>query len=166
MPSDQLLSGPPDGHAREGLDLGLALLGATDVPAEPRQVKNVRHWLRGLLGEEHPVLFEAELLGSELVTNAIVHSDSARLKGHGRPGTVSIVVRALGQAVRVEVTDAGSARCSPRLLDAGTDAIDGRGLRLLQEITGGRCGTWSHEKGRTVWFHLEHRAPDRKSAGR
>jgi anti-sigma regulatory factor (Ser/Thr protein kinase) len=131
------------------------VLGSIDVPAEPGRVRAARHWLRDLLGKDHPAVFEVELLGSELITNAVLHSDSARLDDHGRPGIVSIVVLAVGQAIRVEVTDAGSARNAPHLVDAAADAISGRGLRLVQEITGGRCGTRTNGTSRTVWFELD-----------
>lgn len=140
------------------------VLGTIEIAAEACRVRAARHWLRELLGEDHPAVFEIELLGSELITNSILHSDSGRLDDHGRPGTVSIVVHALGPAVRVEVTDAGSARDAPHMVDIGPDALNGRGLHLLRDITGGRCGMWTHEAGRTVWFQLGHTpaAPHRR----
>jgi anti-sigma regulatory factor (Ser/Thr protein kinase) len=156
MPLDQLSPGPPGRHPRSGANGHPTVLGATDLPAEPHQVKNARHWLRDLLGKDHPVVFEVELLGCELITNAILHSDSAGLNGRGRPGNVSILVLALDQAIRVEVSDAGSARNTPHLVDAGTDAISGRGLRLLREMTDGQCGTWIDGARRIVWFELDH----------
>ncbi|MBC6459205.1 ATP-binding protein [Actinomadura sp. HBU206391] len=125
-------------------------LGAIDIPAEARRVSAVRHWLRDLLGEEHPVAFEIELLGSELFTNAVLHSDSARLDDQGRPGIVSVVVLAVGPAIRVEVTDAGSARSAPHVVNADADAVSGRGLLLARELTGGRCGTHTRGTRRTV----------------
>jgi anti-sigma regulatory factor (Ser/Thr protein kinase) len=134
------------------------VLGTIDVPAEAGRVRAARHWLRDLLGNDHPAIFEVELLGSELISNAVLHSDSARLDDHGRPGIVSIAVLAIGQSIRVEVTDAGSARNAPRLVDAGAEATSGRGLRLVQEVTGGRYGTRTHGTSRTVWFELD-RAP-------
>jgi anti-sigma regulatory factor (Ser/Thr protein kinase) len=163
MTPDQLSAGrpgrrsPSSGDDPQGRDMRPAIvLGTMDIPAEAGRVKAARHWLRDLLGEDHPAVFEVELLGSELITNSILHSDSARLDDHGRPGTVSIVVLALAHAIRVEVTDAGSARGTPHVVDAGTDALNGRGLHLLQEITGGRCGTWADQASRTVWFQLDH----------
>lgn len=144
----------PNDHQRAVVMAG-AVLGTIDIPAETSQVRTARHWLRGLLGEDHPVAFEVELLGCELVTNSILHSDSAKPDDHGRPGTVSITVLALDQdAIRVEVTDAGSARNTPWSANLGTYATGGRGLHLLREITGGRCGTRTDEASRTVWFQL------------
>ncbi|GAA2069766.1 ATP-binding protein [Actinomadura alba] len=132
------------------------VLGTIDVPAEACRVAAARHWLRDLLGTDHPAVFEVELLGSELITNAVLHSDSARLDDHGRPGIISIVVLAVGHSIRVEVTDSASACDAPHVVDAGTDAISGRGLRLVREVTGGRYGTHAHGRNRTVWFELAH----------
>jgi anti-sigma regulatory factor (Ser/Thr protein kinase) len=131
------------------------VLGSIDVPAEACRVAAARHWLRDLLGTDHPAVFEVELLGSELITNAVLHSDSARIDDHGQPGIISIVALAVGHYIRVEVTDSESAREAPHVIDADTDAISGRGLRLVQEITGGRYGTHTHGGNRTVWFELD-----------
>lgn len=136
--------------------MGAALLGSVVVPAEASRVGVVRRWLRGVLGAGHPVCYEVELLGSELVTNAIVHSDSGWPGPDGRPGGVHIAVLALDGAVRVEVTDAGSATSVPEMADPATCATSGRGLRMVHDLTGGRCGTHTGGTGRTVWFELPH----------
>ncbi|MFC5749972.1 ATP-binding protein [Actinomadura rugatobispora] len=132
-----------------------AVLGRIDISAEVEQVKTARRWLRGLLGEDHPAAFWVELLGCELVTNAVLHSDSARPDEDGRPGTVSIAAWSIGKGIRVEVTDAGSTCRAPVPVDAGVHATSGRGLAMLHDLTDGRCGTWSDAKGRTVWFLLD-----------
>ncbi|GAA2087671.1 ATP-binding protein [Actinomadura alba] len=154
-PIDQLPSGQPSPHAQCGIGGGPIVLGSIDFPAEAHQVRTARHWLRELLGKNHPAVSEVELLGSELITNSILHSDSARLDECGRPGFVSVTVLSTSQTIRVEVTDAGSASSIPRLVDGGPDAVSGRGLRLLREITGGRYGMRTHEAGRTMWFELD-----------
>jgi anti-sigma regulatory factor (Ser/Thr protein kinase) len=119
------------------------------------QVRTARHWLRGLLGEGHPAAFWVELLGCELVTNAVLYSDSARPDEDGRPGTVSIAAWSVGTGIRVEVTDAGSTCRAPVPVDAGVHATSGRGLAMLRDLTDGRCGTWTDARGRTVWFRLD-----------
>ncbi|SEG70105.1 Histidine kinase-like ATPase domain-containing protein [Thermomonospora echinospora] len=136
--------------------MAAAVLGSMAIVAEASQVRVVRRWLRGLLGAEHPACYDSELLGSELVTNAIEHSDSGQFGPGGTPGTVHITVLALDGAVRVEVTDAGSATSVPQIADPATYATSGRGLRMVRDLTGGRCGTHTHEGGRTVWFELPH----------
>ena len=81
------------------------------------------------------------LLACELVTNAIRHSGSA---------TVTIAVVALADAIRVEVADAGNSGV-PRIADAGPDATGGRGLLMVDTLTGGRWGTYTGDAGRVVW---------------
>jgi anti-sigma regulatory factor (Ser/Thr protein kinase) len=60
------------------------------------------------LGQHHPCVDAAVLLCSELVTNAVLHSDS------GQPGgTVTVVVLSLAGAVGVEVIDNGVSHQRP-----------------------------------------------------
>src|SRR5215469_10690530 len=80
------------------------ILGAVNVPGEPEQVSRVRGFVtRRLADAALPGVDSdaATLLTSELVTNAVLHTES------GRPGgTVSVVVLALPDGVLIEVTDA------------------------------------------------------------
>ena len=92
------------------------------------------------------------LLGCELITNAIRHSDSARLGEDGRPGRVTIVVLETGDLPRVEVIAAGSAHRAPRMVDHAPESTSGRGLRIVDELTGRRWGTHVDDSGQTVWF--------------
>jgi len=87
------------------------------------------------------------LLGCELITNAIRHSDSARLGG-----TVTVAVVEVAGMIRVEVTDAGSATNVPRMVDHAPESTSGRGLRIVDELTGRRWGTHVDDSGQTVWF--------------
>ena len=57
--------------------------------------------------------------------------------------------------MRVEVLDAGSPDSFPRLTDEGVDALSGRGLHLLEILSGGRWGSREADRGRTVWFEVE-----------
>lgn len=88
----------------------------------------------------------AELLVSELVTNALRHTRGAlRLNLLVREGRL-----------RCEVEDTASASPVRRVVD--TDAEDGRGMELLDllaEVWGGtRTAT-----GKTVWFELPTEIP-------
>jgi hypothetical protein len=38
--------------------------------------------------------------------------------------------------------------------DEGLDAVSGRGLHLLDVLSGGRWGSQVHDTGRTVWFEV------------
>ncbi|MEW2352194.1 ATP-binding protein [Spirillospora sp. NPDC029432] len=121
------------------------LLGTVVVPGEECQVRVVRRWLRGVLGDGHPACHDAELLGSELVTNAILHADA---------GPVSVAVLAVDGVIRVEVTDAGAGVSAPQVVEAGGCATSGRGLRMVHVLSGGRWGSRNGDGRRTVWFEL------------
>ena len=83
----------------------------------------------------------AELMVSELVTNAIVHARS--------PSTV--IARDDGAMLRVEVEDHGDGLCALREADAASDG--GRGLRFVDTLAE-RWGCASTARGKTVWFEL------------
>ncbi|MFC4787351.1 ATP-binding protein [Nocardioides sp. MAHUQ-72] len=109
----------------------------------PSSVGDARRQVRELLtGAGRDDLLEAaELVVTEVVTNALVHA-----------GTRIDVATALGETgLRVEVSDGSDQLPTVRHNDAlaGT----GRGLRLLQS-TVDRWGVDSHDAGKTVWFEL------------
>ena len=83
----------------------------------------------------------AELLVSELVTNAIVHAHS--------PSQLS--VRVDGGTVHVEVEDWGGGALVLRDPDPLTPG--GRGLRFVEALAA-RWGTASTGNGKSVWFEL------------
>ncbi len=84
----------------------------------------------------------AELLTSEVVTNAIVHAHSP----------VRVVVEAQSSSVVVEVKD--SAR-TPVVVEGGevAEADHGRGMLLVDALSD-RWGWWKVEGGKVVWFAL------------
>lgn len=81
------------------------------------------------------------LLVSELVTNAVVHADSAG----------EVRVAELDDGVRVSVAD-GSTR-SPTVPEVDLTSNSGRGLRLVQDLTDA-WGIEVLEDGKVVWFEL------------
>ena len=83
----------------------------------------------------------AQLLVSEIVTNALVHA--------GTPIDFQASFGVTG--LRVEVTDGSTQMPVPRTY--GTMAGTGRGLWLLESLVD-RWGTRTHERGKTVWFDL------------
>jgi anti-sigma regulatory factor (Ser/Thr protein kinase) len=130
------------------------ILGVRDIVALPAEVAPTRHWLHKLAADDHAAIIDdVVLLTCEVVTNSIRHSDSGC---HGTPGTITLVVSAIADAIRVEVTDAGSATKIPHLIGDDPDAVNGRGLHLIDLLSGGRWGT-SGEGGRTVWFEVATR---------
>jgi hypothetical protein len=40
------------------------------------------------------------------------------------------------------------------MVDHGPDGVSGRGLRIVDELTGGRWGTYAGDSGRVVWFAM------------
>ncbi|WP_440104705.1 ATP-binding protein [Streptosporangium sp. H16] len=113
------------------------------------------------------VLDELEIVVSELVTNATRYApgpyELRLLHDHGLP-------------VRAEVVDAGAGTTlidhllhRPLSVPERVDALElgGRGLRIVAELTHGRCGTqWTRlcgtgQLGTAVWFDLptQHHRP-------
>jgi anti-sigma regulatory factor (Ser/Thr protein kinase) len=87
----------------------------------------------------------AELLVSELVTNAVLHARTQ----------ISVEVLAAGDLVRITVHDASTVIPKPRIY--GTDSTTGRGLRLIATIARS-WGVQRERGGKAVW--CEVRAED------
>jgi anti-sigma regulatory factor (Ser/Thr protein kinase) len=99
----------------------------------------------------------AELLTSELATNAIIHAAS------GFELEIDV-----DRKVRVEVRDAGGGR--PAVLHAGPRDGSGRGLGLVQALSSA-WGIIPSPPGKTVWYELpiaseEHTRESAASGGR
>src|SRR5436190_3967134 len=110
---------------------------APDHTAAARARQFVARTMRAWGCEE--TVADAELLVSELVTNAILHARS--------PATVTIGRD--GPQLRVAVCD--SSPSPPRLRDYGPDAVTGRGLLLVDRIAR-RWGVEMNGDGKCVWF--------------
>lgn len=125
-------AGTPSGH------LGLAKL---QLPRAPQSAGDARRWVRdllGWLGEDD--LDNVVILVSELVTNAVTHTDSAQ---------VSVTVTYIDAVLRVEVTDDGSGEWGvPQL---GRDG--GRGLAIVEELSDRYAVKRSGDT--TVWFEMK-----------
>ncbi|MEL5958221.1 ATP-binding protein [Streptomyces sp. CLV115] len=108
-------------------------------------VSEVRGALRDLLRhrwKEEPARV-AELLLSELVTNALIHTP------HGAVVTVSMAPTRL----RVEVRDFVSGLPLSYVPDAD-DGTHGRGLLLVRSLADA-WGVGAHALGKVVWFELD-----------
>ncbi|MEU7692205.1 MULTISPECIES: ATP-binding protein [Microbispora] len=90
-----------------------------------RSVSAAREWARGLLAGQvaASVLDDVLLLLSEVVTNAVAHTDS----GRAADGRVVVWMVRTPAAVHVEVVDGGSVTSTPvmRVPDAGDDGARG-----------------------------------------
>ncbi|MFI6962897.1 SpoIIE family protein phosphatase [Streptomyces sp. NPDC050255] len=126
------LNGVPDGD-----------VAAWQLALDPREVARARRLVRGrLLDWELPDAVEAaELMVSELVTNAVKH---------GRTHHIGLRLVRTG-ALLCEVTDDEPAPAT--LLDATADDESGRGLVLVSSLAR-EWGTSTTARGKTVWFEL------------
>jgi len=119
-----------------------AQVAELSVPSVPRSVASVRRFARRACGGLAPSTADTvELLVSEIATNALVHG----------AGEVRVRVNVVDGTVRVEVDDDGTAL--PQLRAASTTAEGGRGLALVQAMSGG-WGVAPRAGGKTVWFEV------------
>jgi anti-sigma regulatory factor (Ser/Thr protein kinase) len=124
------------------------LLGVIHLAGSPESVSHAREYVKAKLGERHPALDDVVLLVSELVTNAVVHSDSKN------DGTVTLALADHQELVHVDVVDAG-AETAPHV---GGDVLaeGGRGLMLV-DLIAHRWNVHEDGHGRTVWFEVKYR---------
>lgn len=95
-----------------------------------------------LLGFDAEACEAAILLTSEAVTNAFIHGRSeARIR----------ITTPAGR-LHVEVADDNSRH--PQRLDQDADALDGRGMAIVQQLAA-RWGVRDDPYGKTVWFEVE-----------
>ncbi len=122
-------------------------LGRADLRAVPETRRALRELLRhwGRPGRSEI----AELLTSELVTNALVHTD--------RDAELTATVGPRG--LRVEVRDFATRRPKLRVphADDGTHSTHGRGLVLVQSLADawGVAALGTGMTGKVVWFELD-----------
>jgi PAS domain S-box-containing protein len=123
-------------------------------PDGPASVAAARRFVCAALdGAPSDLVGTAQLLVSELVTNAVLHARTE----------VEVSVARLDGRVRVRVGDRRPSRglvpqrCSPY---SGT----GQGLALVEQLAS-RFGVDGGDAGKTVWFELWHDGPPPPSAG-
>ena len=106
-------------------------------PGHARQI--VRTVLRGLPRES---IADAELLTSEVVSNAIVHAD----------GALVLAIKLHEDKIRIEVLDqSGTTRLEPQLLEPSRER--GRGLAIVEALASS-WGVEPRSRGKAVWFEL------------
>ncbi|MEY9945172.1 SpoIIE family protein phosphatase [Kitasatospora sp. GAS206B] len=115
----------------------LPLTGEGPIPALARRFTRSTLASWGL----SPLADFAELLVSELVTNALVHAQQPRRLRLFRDRMLTL-----------EVADAG--RQAPRLRPAGSEDEGGRGMNLINELAQ-RWGSRPTKDGKVVWAELE-----------
>ncbi len=114
-------------------------------PAIADQVKEARRCLAPLL-DGFPPADDALLCLSELVSNAILHSNSAR------PAGQFTIHATLGSGMlRVEVTDAGGPW---KQHDQHCNGYGGRGFVIVDALTRAWGITGDGITSRTIWFEI------------
>jgi len=126
---------------------GASVLGSLAIPGRPEHVREARAFITKALGDRYPMTDVAELLTSEVVTNAVMHSNSRR-----PGGTVMIVIIEMAGGIRIEVSDGGSDQSTP-VVKGDVYASEGHGLLLVQALAD-QWGYVRDEIGTTVWFWL------------
>ncbi|MFI6458802.1 ATP-binding protein [Streptosporangium amethystogenes] len=117
---------------RYTLDLSLAVLGERWMPRETRNVASVRRFVRDIAtdwntSEDIPEI--AELLVSELVTNAIAYGSSAVPD----PTAIRIRITREKELMTVDVYD--SCIAVPRMRQADPLDTSGRGLAIVEDLS-------------------------------
>ncbi|WP_236246084.1 MULTISPECIES: anti-sigma regulatory factor [unclassified Streptomyces] len=121
---------------------------AFELPARAESVAHARGLVTDRLGRwgtDPGILDAAELVVSELFTNAVLHTVSSR---------VVCEVRDRGDRLRLAVHDEGRPVSTPRPAEAEEC---GRGLLIVDAV----CSAWGahdarHGAGRVVWAELTH----------
>lgn len=127
----------------------------------PRTVADARRWLRGEFerwGPTPAIRQAAELVLSELVTNAVLHS----------PGPMRVSVSRRDDGLAIEVVDANTHGVPALQQRYSSEATTGRGLQIVDRC----CAAWGVrglKGGKGVWAllsdHEEPRSGERHAKG-
>jgi PAS domain S-box-containing protein len=129
------------------------LPGRRRFPPRPSSVREARRMVRDSLvvARREDLVETAELLVSEIVTNALVHAGTS----------IDVAFSFVDGGLRIEVTDGSPHAPTPR--GYGPAAGTGRGLMLLEQMVD-EWGVVPDDPGKTVWFQIASRCdPDRRS---
>ena len=91
-----------------------------------------------------PLVYQAQLVASELVTNAFQHA----------PGTDSFELQvSLGHGENLRIALADGSAIKPTIAELDHERRTGRGMRIVQAICT-RWGSDQHQGGKRVWAEL------------
>ncbi|MFZ3554550.1 ATP-binding protein [Streptomyces sp. BH055] len=127
-------------------DLGVGRQLHRHVRAVPAEVVRVRAAVLAALtswGCPPGAVDDGELLVSELVTNAVVHTTDT---------TVTVNVVDLGNRLLIEVTDSSPVR--PALRTVGPEDEQGRGMQLVEAVASAWGSRREPGRGKTTWCTL------------
>ncbi|MEV1241407.1 ATP-binding protein [Nonomuraea sp. NPDC050022] len=130
---------------------GANLIGATRLRRSLEAPRHARAAVAWWLAADHPVLGDAQQVVTELVANACTHVEG----GPHREWVTESIGRGV-DCLRIEVADPGALASEPHLPEnLALDGESGRGMRIVQELSGGRWGTYVTTAGhRVVWTDL------------
>lgn len=122
-----------------------------EFPGKEISIPIARKWAHKVLTGRiaAPALDDVLLLLSELVTNALTHSDSGRTPD----GQVMVRVTHSPGDIHVEVTDGGSATTTPTVRMPESDDDGGRSLWLVN-LLATAWGSHRDETTGSVWFQV------------
>jgi anti-sigma regulatory factor (Ser/Thr protein kinase) len=129
---------PPPAPALVGVEI------SAEFPANRDAPRFARYFVADALaswGHSPALIADAQLLVTELATNAVIHAHSQ----------FAVVARSEAARVRLSVSDASLARPAPR--HAGPMAMSGRGLQIVAALS----AAWGVDltgDGKTVWAEL------------
>ncbi|GAA4970223.1 hypothetical protein GCM10023225_10380 [Kineococcus glutinatus] len=121
----------------------------TTLAPDLREVAEARLFLHRTLrawGVDDDTTASAELITSELVTNAITHT--------GTPARLQLTRFGEGEHLRIAVGDGSTRHPTPR--EAGPDALGGRGLAIV-DVLAESWGVRDEGDGKVVWAQLAPR---------
>ncbi|MEU2929467.1 ATP-binding protein [Streptomyces sp. NPDC007251] len=120
------------------------------LPPRPQSARDARRFVREVLDGVAPdVADTAQLLVSELVTNAVVHAHTQ----------VEVRAWAVDGRVHIEVSDQEPSRVLVPRTSSTAYASTGRGLALVEELASSH-GVQVGEDHKTVWFELWPETPE------
>ncbi|MEW9532845.1 ATP-binding protein [Microbispora sp. NPDC049125] len=134
------------------------IIAAWPLREDAQAAAQARQLTRGalaVLGISPESVDNAVLMVSELVGNAVLYGDAP----------FELVLRTEQSQLYVEIVDSGT--ISPVMRTAGVDEEHGRGLGIVFEVSGGRCGcrhdvaysTSQALYGKAVWFAIPMSCP-------
>jgi serine/threonine-protein kinase RsbW len=125
---------------------------SADLAVEPAAVGRARRLTRDTLArwDMRHLTDDAEAIASELVTNAVKKAQSPRA---ALPAIIFAIHRRPGE-LRMVVWDNGPGH--PARADTGPDAEAGRGLAIVDALSGQKWGWWPTPRsgGKVIWAAL------------
>ncbi|WP_327695878.1 ATP-binding protein [Streptomyces sp. NBC_00459] len=97
-------------------------------PGFPEEISRARRWTRDILNGS-PLADDAELIVSELSTNAVLHTASGL-----ETGSFHLALAVSAQVIALSVTDDGGTGTAPKVEHRDQEAEHGRGLGMVSAL--------------------------------